>query len=117
MTDCGRTIIAGSRNFNSYPVMSFRIMRLGVRPSVVISGTAGGADRLGEKWAELHNVPVHLFPADWNEYGKKAGYIRNEEMADNADTLIAFWDGKSRGTGHMIDIARRKGLTVHVEMV
>ncbi len=58
-----------------------------------------------------------MYPAAWDTYGLKAGYIRNEEMADNADALIAIWDGKSRGTKHMIDIATRKGLRVYIHEV
>lgn len=81
----------------------------------VVSGTADGVDRIGELWAKIHEIPVRRFPAQWNTWGKSAGYLRNCEMADNADALIAIWDGKSRGTQNMIDIARRKGLRVHVQ--
>jgi hypothetical protein len=60
------------------------------------------------------NIPCFRFPADWDRYGKAAGYIRNETMAANAEALIALWDGRSPGTKHMIDIARKKGLKVYV---
>jgi hypothetical protein len=83
-------------------------------PTVVISGTAPGADKLGEQWAKDNSIPVERYPADWNRYGLSAGYRRNEQMVDNAEALVALWDGKSRGTRHMIDIARKKGLKVFV---
>ena len=57
---------------------------------------------------------VLSFPADWDKYGKAAGYKRNDEMARNADALIAFWDGKSRGTRHMIDLAKKYGLQTRI---
>ena len=57
---------------------------------------------------------MELFPADWKKYGKSAGYVRNSEMAEVAESLIAFWDGKSRGTKNMIDIAKNKGLKVRI---
>lgn len=107
-----RTIIAGSRDFDSYHEMVRLLPRHEI--SVVISGKARGADRLGERWAISNGVPVEGYPAQWDLYGKSAGYRRNEEMARNAEQLIAFWDGKSRGTKHMIDIALRHNLRVTV---
>jgi glycerophosphoryl diester phosphodiesterase len=79
-----------------------------------VSGKARGADSLGETWGNEKNVPIKSFPANWDLYGKRAGYLRNTEMADYADGLIAFWDGESKGTKHMIDTANNKGLEVHI---
>jgi SLOG family YspA-like protein len=107
-----KTIIAGSRTVNSYDQLLRAIEAAGWRPTLVISGTAMGADRLGERWANENGVPLRQMPADWNAHGKSAGYLRNVAMADNAEALVALWDGQSRGTRHMIDIARKKGLTV-----
>ena len=70
---------------------------------------APGVDTLAVRWANYHGYPLKEFPADWNKYGKAAGYRRNVEMAEYADLLIAFWDGKSPGTKHMIDIMKSKG--------
>jgi hypothetical protein len=70
----------------------------------VVSGCARGADQLGERWADERGYPVKRFPADWHKHGKRAGYLRNEEMAGYATHLVAFWDGRSRGTKHMIDL-------------
>jgi len=109
-----RLIIAGSRTFNDYDALCEALKQFKLNPTLVISGTAKGADQLGEYWAKEHNIPIKRFPADWNRFGRKAGYIRNLNMAYNADALLAFWDGKSKGTKHMIDIAKKRGLQVYV---
>ena len=86
----------------------------------IITGTARGADKLGEQYAKIAHYELSKFPADWDKLGKRAGYVRNAEMAkfavedDSYGVLIAFWDGQSRGTKHMIDLAKRYGLEVHV---
>lgn len=77
----------------------------------VLSGCAKGADTCGQLWASHRGVPVKLFPADWNKYGKRAGYLRNEAMARNATHLALFKGGK--GTRHMYNIARARGLTIY----
>jgi hypothetical protein len=110
-----RCIIAGSRSFDDYDYMLEALWgwREGFM-SEIISGGAKGADRLGERFAKEFNIPLKIMPADWYKYGKRAGYIRNEQMADYAEVLFAFWDGKSPGTKHMIDIAYREGLIVFI---
>lgn len=80
----------------------------------IVSGMARGADSMAIEWAVVNFVPVDEYPADWNGRGKRAGYERNERMAQNADALVAFWDGESKGTKHMIDLAFKYGLEVHV---
>lgn len=112
-----RTIIAGSRSIYDYQFLLDAIDECGWTPTTVISGAAKGADNLGEDWAYDHKVPCELFPADWNKFGKSAGYRRNVQMAENADALIALWDGQSRGTKHMIDIAKSKGLKIYVKVI
>lgn len=83
----------------------------------IVSGHARGIDQAGEKLAYLSSLPCKLFEANWTKYGKKAGYLRNEEMAKYADGLIAVWDGKSKGTKHMIDLANKYKLKVYVYKV
>lgn len=112
-----RTIIAGSRDCTNPEDLIRALSECDWTPTVVISGAARGADRLGELWAQVNNIPCEKFPANWNKYGKSAGYRRNVEMAENAEALLALWDGKSRGTKHMIDIANSKGLKVHVKPI
>ena len=118
-----RIIIAGSRSFDNYDklckeVDEFISMQmffagLGAYKSKeveIVSGGARGADKLGERYAKEHNLRLKIFPADWDKYGKRAGYIRNTEMAEYANCLIAFWDGKSKGTAHMIVLAPKYDL-------
>lgn len=112
-----RTIIAGSRGCTDMRELLAALQSCGWAPTVVISGTARGADKLGEMWAADAGVPCERFPADWDRFGRSAGYRRNEQMADHAEALIALWDGASRGTKYMIDIATRKGLRVYVHLI
>ena len=114
-----RVIIAGSRGFDDYAVLqtvcdNFLSPQKQTRNIVIVSGTAKGADALGEKYARERGYVVERFPADWQQYGKAAGPIRNRQMADNADALIAFWDGHSIGTKDMITKAQKKGIAVRV---
>lgn len=115
-----KVIIAGGRDFTDYELLEEKCdyyfstaMKRGV-PIEVVSGTARGADMLGERYAYSHDLTIKQFPADWDTHGKKAGYLRNEEMAKYADALIAFWDGKSKGTNHMINLANKHNLHVRV---
>lgn len=111
-----KVIVAGGRDFADYDLLKSKLDNLLVNrnPVEIVSGTARGADKLGEFYAKRSQLAVALFPADWDLYGKSAGYRRNEEMAEYADALVAFWDGKSRGTKHMIDLANKSGIQVRV---
>jgi hypothetical protein len=113
-----KVIIAGGRLFNDYDMLCQSCDgELGLKTDIeIVSGTANGADKLGEKYARERGYGIKQFPANWDKFGKSAGYRRNEEMAKYADTLIAFWDGKSKGTKHMIDLANRYQLNVKVFM-
>lgn len=112
-----RVIIAGSRDIIDLICVIEAVSRSGFEITEVVSGTARGVDRLGEFWAAQHNIPIKRFPADWNTYGKSAGYKRNEQMADYAEAAIIIHDGKSNGTKHMLDIAKRKGLMVYYKII
>lgn len=126
-----RIIVAGSRDFNDYQLLSDKIMGYltdiedtdkfkNLSQIKFISGTARGADVLGEQFAYTWGYDVVKFPANWDGLGNRAGYVRNAEMAKyaiadgNYGVLIAFWDGKSKGTKHMIDLAEKNGLEVHI---
>lgn len=111
-----RIIVAGSRSKISQQDVNDAIRLSGFEITEVVSGTAMGVDRMGEVWAKENNIPISYFPAQWNIYGKRAGYIRNEEMARNAEALIAVWDSESRGTLHMINIAKSKNLKVFIHV-
>lgn len=113
-----KTIIAGSRAENRLGQVicaaAAAAVRAGIGPTEVVSGCAEGVDRLGESWAQMMQLPVRQFPADWKRYGRAAGRQRNLQMAVYAEALIAVWDGKSPGTRHMIETAKRMGLKVFV---
>lgn len=113
-----RVIIAGGWDFGNYSLLCKTMDRLlcnKQRENIqIVCGKARGADTLGERYARERGYLVNYFPANWNTYGKRAGYIRNVEMAQNADALVAFWDGQSRGTAHMIKTAREYGLLVRM---
>lgn len=108
-------IIAGSRDFDDYDLLKQKCdFYLQNRSDVmIISGNARGADQLGERYAQERNLPCNKFPADWDLYGKRAGYLRNVEMAEHAHALIVFTNG-SRGTAHMIKTAQEKNLLVRI---
>lgn len=111
-----RVIIAGSRDFTDYELLK-KVCDEHFSDDdtiTIISGTARGADQLGERYATEKGYAIERFPAEWDKYGKSAGYRRNEEMARVADMLIAFWDGESRGTKHMIDLAYKYKLKLLV---
>ena len=109
-----RTIVAGSRKIEDYKVVDRAISLSKFTITEIVSGAARGVDRLGEKYAVTNNIPTKQFPAEWDKYGKSAGYRRNEQMAAYADALVAIWDGSSPGTRHMIDTAHQQGLKVFV---
>lgn len=110
-----KVIVAGSRNFEDKGILKMELDNFFHNNKVteIVSGGARGADKLGEVYAETHRIPLKIFPADWS-VGKQAGYLRNKKMAQYADALVAFWDGKSKGTKHMIDLANEYGLLVKV---
>src|SRR5690625_410128 len=117
-----KIIVAGSRDFGDYELLKKELIQIITTKSVteniehfeIVSGTARGADTLGEKFAKEFGYFVKRFPADWNKLGKRAGYVRNAQMRDYADACICFWDGESKGTKHMIDLAIEKNLEVFV---
>ncbi len=114
----GKIIIAGCRDFNNYELLKERcdylLQNQKKEDIVIISGHASGADTLGERYAKERGLKLETYPADWRTHGKAAGPIRNAQMASVSDALIAFWDGKSRGTKNMIDTATKQGLQVAV---
>lgn len=115
------TIVAGSRHISDYNILLEAIKEAQVIeriiPTSIVSGTAKGADKLGERYAVEQGLPLMQYPADWKKHGIRAGFIRNTEMAEKSEALIALWDGKSNGTKHMIKEARRLNLRVFVYCV
>lgn len=111
-----KVIIAGCRNFNDYDLLKVKCEKIlqFQRDIEIVSGTSNGADKLGEKYAKERNYKLSLFPANWDKYKKSAGYKRNEDMAKYADALIAFWDGNSKGTEHMINLVKSYNLKIRI---
>ena len=110
-----KVIIAGSRAFDDYEklceICDFKLsQQIDIE---IVSGTANGADKLGERYANERGYVLKKFPADWT-LGKKAGYLRNKQMAEYADALICFWDGQSKGSQHMINLAKESGLKIKI---
>ena len=111
-----KVIIAGTRTFSDYPLLKKKcdeILRL-QKEIEIVSGTCKGADLLGEQYAKEKGYPIKQFPANWDLYKKSAGYKRNEQMAEYADGAIIFWDGVSKGSSHMIDLAKKQDLKLIV---
>lgn len=111
-----KVIVAGSRTMRDYNLLRRKLDQLLSRQTdiEIVSGTANGADKLGERYAKDRGYALKQFPADWEKHGKRAGYLRNAQMADYADALVAFWDEESKGTMHMIELAKAKGLKIVV---
>ncbi len=109
-----KTIIAGSRNIKRMDQVAYAIEVCGWPVTEIISGNAPGVDKLGELYGHQHGLICKVFKANWNKFGRGAGFRRNVEMAEYAEALVAIWDGQSRGTEHMIDTAIANGLRVYV---
>lgn len=109
-----RVIIAGSRSGFRYSDIERFLAQVPFEITTVVCGGAKGVDSLGRVWARQNNIPVEMYLADWEKHGKSAGYKRNQEMAKNADALVAIWDGESKGTSHMIQIASAAKLRLKV---
>ncbi len=112
-----RVIISGSRGCMDYQLLLDAITESGFIPSVIIHGDCPNCpDQLGERYAYENNVPVERFPAEWDLYGKSAGFRRNKDMAKVANALISIWDGKSSGTKNMIEIAGKYKILVYTKV-
>jgi hypothetical protein len=110
-----RLVVAGSRDFTDYEKLSSELDaylhdKKATHEVTIISGSANGADKLGERYAREHGLKLDRYPAEWEHYGNAAGPIRNKKMAQTADAVIVFWDGTSAGTKDMIQNAKREGL-------
>jgi hypothetical protein len=111
--------VAGGRDFTNYDLLKEKVDNILSQKKLthkilILSGKSIGADCLGEIYALENNLEILSYPADWGKFGKKAGVKRNAEMINDADALIAFWNGNSQGTKYMIDIATKKGKMIRV---
>ena len=111
-----RVVVAGSRNFDDYDKLSAELDKFlaGKKNVVIVSGTARGADRMGEQYAAEHGYKIDQFPAEWGKYHQGAGPIRNLLMVKTSDAVVAFWDNQSSGTRNIIDCARQENIPYKV---
>jgi hypothetical protein len=114
-----KTIIAGSRDILDYGAVVSAINESGYTITEVVSGGARGVDKMGERWADEHKIPVRQFLPKFEEENLRtrwtAPLARNVEMAEYAEALVLIWDGKSKGSQHMFKQASAKGLKIHVK--
>lgn len=109
-----KVIIAGSRDIEGEDLVAIALNLSGFKWTECVSGVARGVDRAGEAYAKRCSIPIKQYPADWDKHGKKAGYLRNVQMAEYADALVAIWDGESKGTKHIIDIMKKLDKPIYV---
>lgn len=111
-----KVIIAGSRDFNDYSKLKEFCDKVLINQTdiEIISGGARGSDKLGERYAKEKGYSLKIFKADWDKLGKRAGMLRNTDMSNYADALIAFWNGESRGTKNMLKQAKGKNLKIKI---
>lgn len=114
-------LIAGSRTFNNYELLKTKMdILLSNKDNVlIISGGAKGADTLAERYAKEKHYKILVIPAEWEKFGKSAGYIRNKAMHDKLATFenrgcVLFWDGKSRGTKQNIPLAEERNTPIRI---
>lgn len=108
-----RVAIVGSRDFSALGLVKDFINKL-PKNTIVVSGGARGVDITAESMARKIGLEVQIYPAQWSTLGRKAGYARNETIVANSDEVVAFYDGKSRGTRHTINLAIKAGIYCHV---
>ena len=106
--------IIGSRGFNNYELVDEVMNEHIDKVEVIVSGGAKGADTIGELWAKQNNKNLLIFKPEWGKFGKRAGFIRNQDIVKNSDLVLAFWDGQSKGTKNSIDLCEKFGIPVKV---
>ncbi len=114
-----KLIVAGSRGFADYELLTrvlFAMSDLEFQDKAlsIVSGMARGADALAVRFATEHGIKLYKYPANWEGLGKRAGFIRNTQMGNFSDGLLAFWDGQSNGTKHMVDYMHQLKKPVHL---
>lgn len=122
-----KLIIAGGRGFDDYGILekelNFYLLGVNLENVTIISGgqktinpdgSDYGTDYLGELYARDKRIKLERYPAEWHRHGKKAGFLRNLQMAEVATHLVAFWNGESKGTKHMIDTMKKLNKPVFI---
>jgi hypothetical protein len=107
-----KVAVIGSRSFNDYERLKDTLSKIDV--SLLVSGGANGADKLGEQYANENNIPTKIFLPDWEKHGKAAGFLRNTDIINEAELVVAFWDQQSNGTRDSIQKAEKQGKKVMI---
>ena len=106
--------IIGGRDFQDYERLCKVMENVKTPVTAIVSGGAVGADSLGARWADEHGIVKEIYLPDWNGLGKRAGFIRNQQIIDAADAVLAFWDKTSKGTAHSIGLAEKQNKPIKV---
>jgi SLOG family YspA-like protein len=108
--------IVGSRSFTDYNFLETNILEKYNLKDIdeIVSGGAKGTDNLAESFAKVHNLKLTVFYPDWLKHGKYAGPLRNKQIVEYADEVIAFWDGSSPGTKSTINLTKQMNKKLHV---
>jgi predicted Rossmann fold nucleotide-binding protein DprA/Smf involved in DNA uptake len=107
-----KAAVIGSRTFDSYQFME-QILRF-YDITLIISGGAKGADACAKQYAHSNGISYREYLPDWDQYGKRAGFLRNRQIVNDAEIVIAFWDSVSKGTKNSVDIANDMGKEVYI---
>jgi len=107
-----KVAVIGSRGFEDYKLLESTLDNIDI--TLLVSGGAKGADLLGEKYANEKDIPTAIFKPDWKKYGRGAGFVRNKEIVNAAEIVVAFWDGVSKGTKNSIDLAKKAKKVVYI---
>lgn len=114
-----KLIIAGGRDFEcslvDFSKEVIHVVKYIKTIEIVQGDCPTGADKLARELATIFDLKLTSFPADWDTHKLAAGPIRNKQMATYGEYLLAFWDGKSRGTSSMIHCARNAGIPVNIK--
>jgi len=106
--------IIGSRTFNNYELVKREMEHYKESVSLIVSGGAKGADSLAERWASENGIMTKIFLPDWEKHGRAAGFLRNKDIVKEADVVLAFWDGQSKGTQHSFKLAQEMNKQIKI---
>ena len=116
-----RIAVAGSRFYNDYNSAKVFIKEclseIENNNIIFVSGGCRGADSPGERFAIENSYPLYIHKPLWNKFGKAAGLKRNNEIAQKCDIIICFWDGESRGTNSMINLAKKYDKKLYIKTI
>jgi hypothetical protein len=108
--------VIGSKEFHDFQLLASEIEKEN-NLTKIISGAAPGTDRLARRYAVQNNIPLLEFPPDFTKYGEQAKHVRDRQIVEHCDKVLAFWDGICEGTKYTMDHARQQNVPVRVVWV